>query len=101
MGKTLKDFSFVGTLDNDSRNIIQLTKDGYTDFFKKAKFSVDSNHTADLDISFYANCDGVDFVKTSECSNVVLDKVIDFIVEVKLNKVPEDVKVNIADFQIF
>ncbi|XP_045475897.1 integrin beta-nu-like [Harmonia axyridis] len=92
MGNILKDFSFVGTLDKDSKNIIQLTKDGYMDFFKKAKFSVDSNHSADLDIKFYADCDGRGFVETSECSNVVLDNVIDFIVEVKLNKVPEDVK---------
>ncbi|KAL3272785.1 hypothetical protein HHI36_014245 [Cryptolaemus montrouzieri] len=92
MGKIIPDSAFIGTLEKDSKNIIQLTRDGYMDFFKKSKFSIDSNHTADLDVTFYANCDGSGFVKTSECSNVVLENVIDFIAEIKLNKVPADVK---------
>ncbi|KAK9885412.1 hypothetical protein WA026_010908 [Henosepilachna vigintioctopunctata] len=88
----ISDSAFVGTLDKDSTNIIELTRDGYMDFFKKVKFSIDPNHKADFGVKFYANCDALGFVEINECTNIVLENVVDFKAEFTLNTVPSDIK---------
>ncbi|XP_050298724.1 integrin beta-nu-like [Anthonomus grandis grandis] len=81
----LEQEAFVGILQNRSRNILELVNKGFYDFIQQVEFSVNTTHAPELDVQFFADCDG-HFKQVAGCKNVKEDVPITFKVQIKLKE---------------
>ncbi|KAL1498165.1 hypothetical protein ABEB36_009007 [Hypothenemus hampei] len=83
----LEQEAFVGVLEENSKNILNLVRKGFYDFIRQVKFSANISHAPELDIKFFGNCENGDsFNETSGCQNVLEDQPINFIMQITLKE---------------
>ncbi|RMZ98417.1 integrin beta-PS isoform X2 [Brachionus plicatilis] len=77
--------SFVGELDDDSSNIVQLVVDIYKTIAKKIVFAADSLPDS-LSVRFFSKCQGEELAETSWCDGLKIKQQVDFEVELTMNE---------------
>ncbi|XP_018577139.1 integrin beta-nu-like, partial [Anoplophora glabripennis] len=66
-----RDSAFVGELQEDAKNILELITKGYYNFARQVSFSINTTLHENLDVKFFADCDNLGVMnETSACYNV-------------------------------
>lgn len=83
-------YVFVGTLSNDSSNILNLVRHGYESLVNVIKFEDDSDE--DVELIYSTNCEVPyrPFVQSSKCEGVTTGETYKFNLDVVLNNCPKD-----------
>ncbi|CAH1115974.1 unnamed protein product [Phaedon cochleariae] len=79
----VKDYGFVGQLEEESTNILDLIKQGYNNFAEQVSFFVNLTNHEHLEVKFLADCDNTGYNETSTCYGVK-NKEINFTAEIRL-----------------
>ena len=79
--------SFVGELDDESSNIVQLVVDVYKTIAKKIIFATEALPDG-VELKFYSKCQNDTLVETSSCDGLRIKERVDFEVELTLTKCP-------------
>ncbi|KAJ8923181.1 hypothetical protein NQ315_001735 [Exocentrus adspersus] len=83
-----KDSGFVGELEEDATNILELINKGYYNFVRQVKFFINTTSSENLDVKFFGDCDRLGiFNETSACYNVE-NEPVDFTVQLTLKGPP-------------
>ncbi|XP_044272706.1 integrin beta-nu-like isoform X2 [Tribolium madens] len=91
MSQMLNSTFFVGQLENDSTNVLNVVKDGYYAFARLVNLFVNTSESEELQVDFFADCenDG-NWVKSSMCSNARIGKEMSFKLQLILKECPRD-----------
>ncbi|XP_072391395.1 integrin beta-nu-like isoform X2 [Diabrotica undecimpunctata] len=86
---TLKGYAFVGELQEDATNIVDLITKGYYNFAQTVSFMMNTTEQDYLDVRFFADCEnhGI-FNETSVCYGVE-NRTVKFKVELTAKYIPE------------
>jgi integrin beta 1 len=110
MAELAQDTLFVGELEAESMNVLQLVEDGYYAFMKQVALSVDTKDIEGLKVDFFAECVPGEMKKTHTCDNAKEGEPIKFLIQLMLteyqsnssatlyveeSKVSEKIKLNI------
>lgn len=81
--KLLPEYTFVGSLEEDSANILELVKQGYENIVRTVSFDVSEDD--DLEFELYSNCgrENSSFYETSKCTDVTYGNTYKFRMEIK------------------
>ncbi|XP_030751833.1 integrin beta-nu-like isoform X2 [Sitophilus oryzae] len=78
---------YVGELERDSSNILDLVSDGFKRFIRQVEFSANTSDIPNLSVRFFADCNGIGiFEELNECKNINEYDPINFKAELNLTE---------------
>lgn len=83
----LEQEAYVGELQENSKNILELVKTGYYNFIRQVEFSANLSHAPELEVKFFGDCYRTnDFNYTDGCQNVEEDVPLTFKLQLTLKE---------------
>lgn len=91
MKKGLNNTIFVGQLEEDSTNVLELVEEGYNSFARLVHLFVNISDIPGLKIDFFSDCyDNSIWEKSAMCENAQVGKVISFKIQLELLECMDD-----------